>query len=351
MKSSNFKFNWPLVGNENITHFLERSIINNELANSYIFSGPEDLGKTTAALFFARSLLCRKQGKIVPCGECPACRQFGQGGEDGQDESAERETAYSDFYLVKKEKDKKNISIEQIRGFIHFLNLSSFLNSYKIGVIKEAENLSPEAANALLKTLEEPKKKVIVILITASEELLPPTIVSRSCLLSFLPVKADFIYDYLLNKQAAKRSEAKDFSRLSAGRPALAKKFLEDHDFRAEYLEKGRLFLRWLGEDLNSRLAGLDKALAKKGERRELVNQAAKLIEIWQGVLRDLLLLAYEREDLIQYVVFAEELSKIKHKHAPFYLLKLVKKLKEGEKYLAANLNPRSVLEEIAISI
>ena len=158
MKINKCEFNWPLVGNDHIVEYLAKSIANNNIGGSYIFTGPDNLGKTTVAKYFANALVClnKEQGEgILPCGQCSACEQVNK-------------QIHGDVHLIKKEKDKKNISIEQVREFIRVLGMASFLNSYKIGIIKHAESLSLEASNALLKTLEEPKVKVIIILVSSS---------------------------------------------------------------------------------------------------------------------------------------------------------------------------------------
>ena len=78
MQKEKFKFNWPLIGNAQITEFLEKSIGNNKVAGTYIFNGPDNLGKTTAARYFAKSLLCanKRAGGNLPCGDCSSCRHF-----------------------------------------------------------------------------------------------------------------------------------------------------------------------------------------------------------------------------------------------------------------------------------
>jgi DNA polymerase III subunit delta' len=189
MEKENFRKNWPLVGNKQITEFLEKAIIKNELAGTYIFQGIDDLGKSTVARYFAQILLCqdRKSTDILPCGLCPSCHSFKTG--QNNNETNEDMLMHGDCHIIKKDDDKKNISIEQVRDFIRVLSMSSFLGNYKIGIIKQADTLSLEAANALLKTLEEPNEKVVIILITPDLETLPETIVSRSQVLNFYPVK------------------------------------------------------------------------------------------------------------------------------------------------------------------
>ena len=169
MKKGKITFTWPLVGNFQIIEFLERSIVNDKVAGTYIFNGPDNLGKTTVARYFAQCLLCQNrqsgQGNL-PCGQCPSCLQFQVRDQEllsgiDQEEIAD---AHGDFHIIKRAKDKKNITVEQVREFINILSMSSFLGFYKIGLIKHAESLSLEGANALLKTLEETKDLVVIIL-------------------------------------------------------------------------------------------------------------------------------------------------------------------------------------------
>ncbi|MCK5358645.1 MAG: hypothetical protein KAJ48_09645, partial [Elusimicrobiales bacterium] len=136
---------WPLIGNSHLTRFLKKSISNGQVGGSYIFLGPDNLGKTTLARFFAQCLLCEKtKDKIspYPCSECRSCQQFqGQRERKAKDED-EKQMVHGDFHLLKKAKDKKFISVDEIRGFIKILSMSSFLSKYKVGIIKHADKLN-----------------------------------------------------------------------------------------------------------------------------------------------------------------------------------------------------------------
>jgi DNA polymerase-3 subunit delta' len=361
----NFKKNeknsdWPLVGNRHIVDFLSRSIDNNKIASSYIFFGPQDLGKTTLANFFAKSLLCQKKEKkekgnvLLPCESCDSCLAFNRGRDNGNPETENSSgIVHGDFHFIKREEDKKNISIEQIRNFISNLSLSSFFGSYKVGVIKEAESLSLEAANALLKTLEEPREKVVIVLVADNLDTIPGTILSRSQILNFYPVRTDVIYDYLFEKRGVSRSMAKNFSRICLGRPALAEKFFEDEDFYKDYLFKVKMFLDFGSQDINDRLERMGKLIGPNAYGQEYSQIALKTLEIWQGVARDMLLLDFGQEDLIQHEAIVSDLIAQKQKFGrkSEEFLKIIKNLEKAKKYVKANVNPRLVLENIAINI
>ena len=338
MKTEIVKSNWPIVGNNHIFEFLAKSLANNNVAGSYIFAGPANLGKTAAARFFAQSLVCEsKDLSVLPCGQCPACIQASKG-------------IHSDIYFIKKEPEKKNISLEQVRDFIRNLSLSSFLNSYKIGIIKGAENLSQGAVNALLKTLEEPKIKVVIILTAANLETLPKTILSRSQIFRFRAVAASVIYDELIKNHQASRSQAKNFSRLSAGRPALALKFLEDKEYYESYKAYVKSFAGLLDSDINGRFKAIANVLGKDARGQEAVKRAAGLINVWQNLARDLMLMELNLTDLIQHQAFIKELEPLKNKLNLKALLNLINVLKQGREYLAVNVNPKLALENAAVS-
>lgn len=328
VKNPQSQFVWPEIGHEKAIEFLSRSLESGKLAQTYVFVGSDDLGKSTIALAFARNL---------------------QGDSEGLN---------SDLHILKPLADKKNISIEQVREFIKMLNLSSFLNSYKIGVIKEADLLTPEAQSALLKTLEEPKEQVIVILLVASEDNLPATILSRAQVLYFQPVPASAIYDYLVKNYGANRSLAKDLANLSLGRPLKALHLLENPENYKEYLARAEIFLSLWPLDASLRLAALDKLFTDKTYSRTAVEGANEILSLAEGLLRDLLLLSLGQADRLQHSALIGSLEKTlagldeqtNHQSGPKILeeLKLIATAKE---YLNANVNPRLVLEQLVINL
>ena len=353
VNTNEIKLNWPILGNGHIVDYLSKILTKDSIGGSYIFVGPDNLGKSTIANYFAYSLLCEKRGqsKELPCGRCASCRQHQNHAGDktkGEDGLA---SIHADYYFVKREKDKKNVTIEQIRALIHALNMSSFLNSYKVGIIKQAETMNLNAANALLKTLEEPKNKVVIILITNNLDALPQTIVSRSQVLHFYPVKNDIIYQYLIAEHKASRSQAKNLSRLALGRPALAVKLFQDEESYERYRERLGALIKLLGEDVNGRFALLEEILDTKMKGQIAVKSAKKIIEIWLSLARDLILIKEGAKDLTRNEIELEKLENIKDRFSLQTLLRLVANLKSAEVYLQANVNPKSVLENVAIQI
>ncbi len=329
------EFAWPLIGNAAAIDFLTKSLLNRRLAQTYIFAGPENLGKNTIAYCFAKNLLLLDENRR----------------EDLANMSEKKMSLSGDFHVVEREPGKKNISIEQIRELIKILEMSSFANSYKIGIIKEAEAVSEQGLNALLKTLEEPKSKVVVILITANLEALLPTIVSRSQVINFYPVKTEVIHDYLVDTYKISPVSAKNLSRLALGRPALAIKFLEDQEFYQSYLDRVDLFVQLLGAPLPERFQLVNRWLASRKGEDDLAATVNQLLLIWEGVARDLLLLVSAAPELLQHEVIKEKLLPLAEKRNPFGWMKSLELLKFSRGYLAANVNSKNVLENIAVNI
>lgn len=324
---STYEWQWPAVGHAKVIEFLDRAKRNGKIAQTYIFCGRDYLGKTAIALAFARNL------------------QEGRSGFD------------SDLYILEREAEKKGISIAQAREFIKSLHLSSFLDSYKIGIIKEAELLSEEAKSALLKTLEEPQDKVIIILLVPDEASLPATILSRSQILYFQPVPAAVIYDYLIDNYGAGRSLAKDIANLALGRPLAAVEWLNNPEAYQKQIGKAVTWLEALTDSTHSRLQALDKIYNDRSWSALALQVAGEVLDMAEGLARDLFLLNLGQPDRIQFSAIQSNLEKtLEHLEqsgngaAPIILAQF-KHIAQAREYLEANVNPRLVLEQLIINI
>lgn len=327
MVNSNFyyqrRYDWPPLGNNKVADFLDHSLSSGQLAQTYIFVGADGLGKSTLAQAFANNLLL----------------------SDGQEELS---GANSDLYILERPAGKKDIPVDLTRDFIKMLSLSSFLGSYKIGIIKEAETLNANSANSLLKTLEEPREKVVIILLTNSLAALPPTLVSRAQVLYFTPVPYEIIYDYLLEEKKVDRASAKNLAALAAGRPLEAVRLLEKPEYYEAQLDSARSFLSFFSQSLIERSAALKKMGPLDKDR------ADNLISSWQRVWRDLLLLRLNQPELIQHAALKEELAIVNSQLAEqdwFYYYQLADTLLTAQKYLAANVSPATVLEQVIFNL
>ena len=161
---------WDIVGHENQIEYLKSSVLKNDIAHSYLFSGEEKIGKKRIALTFIKSLMCLSD--LRHCNKCISCQQIDK-------------LIHPDVAFIS---STGSIKIEAIRGIISKTNLKPFNAPYKVAIINNAENLTNEAANAFLKTLEEPPGQSVIILITKDHSLLLPTIISRLRMIRFFRV-------------------------------------------------------------------------------------------------------------------------------------------------------------------
>lgn len=152
-----------LVGQEHVVRTLKNAVEQNRLAHAYLFVGPRGIGKTSSARILAKALNCEKGPTISPCGVCDSCREIAAGNSL---DVLELDAA-------------SNRGIDDVRELRDNVRYAPTRGRYKIYIIDEVHMLTKEAANALLKTLEEPPEHVIFCLATTEPEKLPITILSR----------------------------------------------------------------------------------------------------------------------------------------------------------------------------
>lgn len=146
-----------------------------QLPHALLFSGIAGLGKNLFAVELSKTLLCHhSHNEKLACGECHSCRLIAAG-------------TYPEYYFLQPENESKIIRIDQIRSLVEKLTQTPIHGQYKIAIIEPAEAMAPAAANALLKTLEEPNGNAILILISSQAQLLPATIRSRCQTILFTP--------------------------------------------------------------------------------------------------------------------------------------------------------------------
>ena len=153
-----------VVGQQHVTRTLSNAIQSGRVAHAYIFSGARGVGKTTTARILAKALNCVKGPAAEPCNACDSCREIGLGNSL---DVIEIDAA-------------SNRGIDQIRELREMVRYAPAGGRYKVVILDEAHMLTPEASNALLKTLEEPPDKVIFVMATTEPENLAETIRSRS---------------------------------------------------------------------------------------------------------------------------------------------------------------------------
>lgn len=323
---------WPIIGNSEAIDFLEsllafERLTPGSIGGTYLFTGPNRVGRTSSVEYFIRRLL-------------------------GSDDKTQAGTIdmWPDVFRLRRAEDKREIGVDQAREFSSRLALSAFTDSYRVGIIHEADLLSIEAANALLKSLEEARDKVIIFLITEQADRLPATVISRSQKITFHPVANDELYEWLINEHGLDRPFAKNIARLSDGRPGLALALARDKELLESYLSPARIFIGSFKTRLYEKWQEVGKLLAgQKGTAA--VEVAEKVIATWRGITRDIIMTLLNQPELVRYAFLEQEIRQCANSLGLAEARALEEKLKKAKSYLGANVNPNIILENIIINL
>jgi DNA polymerase-3 subunit delta' len=254
---------------------LDYSLKTNAVAHAYLLVGPQHVGKGTLAINLAQALNC--DGPELPCGQCHSCQRILEG-------------KHADVTPIGLD-SKTEIGIDDIRGLQRLANLPPYEGKCKVFIIDDAEYLSTEAANSLLKILEEPPPRVVWLLLAAEEERLLPTIISRCQRLELKPVSSERVQEVLVNSYNVDASKAKLLSQLCHGRLGWALAALANDDIleqRTQRIAKLVSLLTPTSRSLEQRFAYAQELASQFGQNRRA---GAEIIEIWLDWWRDLMLI------------------------------------------------------------
>ena len=207
-QESGLRFFRDILGQDWVVSHLKSAMLGGRLSHAYLFLGPEGVGKAATARALAAALNCTQPAEDGDaCGTCPSCRRLHAG-------------THPDFLVISPEESKAQIRIEQIRELRRLTAYPPLGGGWRVVLIKPAEALSAPndaAANALLKTLEEPPDRHLLVLTARGEAELLPTIVSRCHKLAFAPLPSALIIRELENRRGLPRSQAALVAALSGG--------------------------------------------------------------------------------------------------------------------------------------
>lgn len=183
--TTDLHFNIPLPWQQSQWDFVLTNAKQNKLAHAILLTGAAGLGKALFAQHIVQTLLCERGLELnKPCGECRSCHLVAA-------------DTHPDSYHLAPEEEGKNIKIDTVRHLISRLQHTAQYNNYKVAIINPADQLNTAAANALLKTLEEPAARTLIILITSQPKFLPATIRSRCQILTFATPAKEISRDWL----------------------------------------------------------------------------------------------------------------------------------------------------------
>lgn len=340
-----------VVGQEPIVSTLARQIESGRISHAYLFCGTRGTGKTTTAKVFARSLNCSNRGKgAEACGACPACLTFeDEGNLDVQEIDA-----------------ASNTGVDNVRSLIESIRFPPTAGAYKVYIIDEVHMLSPQAFNALLKTLEEPPEHAVFILATTEPHKLPVTVLSRCQRFDFKRIPAEVIIQRLkvILKGIGRRAEEEGLAMIARAaeggmRDAISLMDLclssRDGELRAEHVREvlgisdGRFVFDFVQALLDDRGA---LALEMIGSMMESGQDPAVFTKEVIAHLRALLLAQFEKEPGTLLETTVEDASRYREQGRGVPREAILRRLDiflsaQGEMRLASQ--PRTMLELAAV--
>jgi DNA polymerase III subunit delta' len=177
--------NWNIIGNEWAMEMLKKHVTRDTTRHAYLFAGPPGLGRRTLALRFAQALNCQTPLEPgVPCGQCRDCKQIFA-------------MQHADLTVVQSESEGAVLKVDQIREARRTLVLKPYQAKYRVALFLRFQEANDNAANALLKTLEEAPSYAVLILTADTPEQLLPTIVSRCEVVRLRPLRVEDVQSEL----------------------------------------------------------------------------------------------------------------------------------------------------------
>ena len=315
-----------LIGHASVAAFLDKAWHGGRLAHAYLFVGPEHVGKMTAARHLAR---------LVLGGGTPLAR-------------------HPDLLVVERGRDAKtgkfhaDIVLDQVHALRGWLARGALLGGWKVAVIDGAQYLNKEAANALLKSLEEPQPRTLIILLTDAADRIYPTIRSRCQTVVLGRVRRAEIAAALA-RTGLDQARAELFARLAEGCPGRALGLAQDPAAFADLDAKRRLLLDLTEAPLADRWLLLDKAVPAKLSFNEAAEQARLTVDLLAGLLRDALLAAYGRPESLVNADLAPRLVAWAGKLGPARIAAALEEAAAAKRRLEENVSPRAALENLAL--
>ena len=278
-----------IIGHSDVVEHLKNAMKMDKVSHAYIFNGEKGCGKKTLAREFAKALQCEHPQNGEPCCECQSCKQADSGNQP-------------DIIRVTHEKPN-TIGVEDIRKITGDVAIKPYSSKRKIYIINEAEKMTVQAQNALLKTLEEPPAYVVILLLTTNVDAMLQTIQSRCILLTMKPVRDELVKQYLMRDVQVPDYKADVCVAFARGNVGRAKALASSEEFD-NIKQDAVALLKYIRE---MEITDILTAIKKISEYKFEIDDYLDIMAVWY---RDVLL--FKATNDINHLIFKDELPNIK---------------------------------------
>ena len=320
-----------IIGHEEIIRHLKNAIEAGKISHYYIFTGEKGSGKKLLAGTFAATLQC-EAGGTEPCQKCDSCKKaMGKN--------------HPDIIMVSHEKPG-TITIDEIRDqVIHDVDIRPYYSPYKIYIIADADMMTPQAQNALLKTIEEPPEYAVIMLLTSNIDSLLPTIRSRCVRLDLKVVDDSLVKEYLMEHLQVPDYQAEIDASYAQGSIGKAKEAATSQEF-ADMTANALKILKYAN---SMEVYELTEAIKTLTADKNNINDYLDIFQFW---FRDVLMFKATRE--IDNLVFKQEINFIREQASERSyenIEKILEALEKTKVRLRANVNLELALELLFLTI
>jgi DNA polymerase-3 subunit delta' len=323
--------NWNLLGHEWAVDMLKKHVANGSTRHAYLFAGPPGLGRRTLALRFAQALNCQTPVEMgIPCGQCRDCKQI-------------EAMRHADLTVVQAESEGGTLKVDQIREARRMLVLSPYQAKYRVALFLRFQEANDNAANALLKTLEEAPSYAVLILTADNPEQLLPTIISRCEVLRLRPLRIEKVREDL-ESRGIESHRANLVAHISGGRPGYARRLIESESLLEKRDERLNELQSLISASRVEKFAYADKLARDKESMRQV-------ILIWLSYWRDIMLRTAQAETSLVNVDRNVEIENLAGKLDLSVTRRVVRGLEDVLEKMERNVNSRLLVEVLLLDL